>query len=496
MQAKRQFIWIMTDTTRYDMLGCYGNERMHTPHLDSMAAKGMRFERAYTTQPVCGPARSALFTGQFPHSNGSWSNSMPLGADVLTLGQRLCQEGIHCGYIGKWHLDAGDYFGNGVCPDGWDPSYWHDMRNYLDELTAEERLRSRSPLTAFEGDGIDATFTYAHRCTERALRFLAEHWEDDFLLILSYDEPHDPYLCPPPFTALYDGSEMPPTPAHYDTLEGKPDLQRLWAKGQEAADRDTLPSMNRMLCCCNSFVDSEIGRLLAEIETNLPGAMSLYTSDHGDASNAHCLSGKGPAVYDEIARIPLLFMGAGVPAGRVYPHTVSHIDLPATVMDYMGLPIPKVFEGESLLPQVTGDDDATGRPAFVEFGRYEIDHDGFGGFQPMRAVIDDAYKLALHLLDMDELYDIAKDPYELRNVIAEEAYAPVRNGLHDQILDWMNRTRDPFRGYQWKCRPWRSEYAPSWDVDGYTRQRENEPGAYRQLDYSTGLTMEETVRKK
>ena len=77
-----------------------------------------RYENAYTCQPVCGPARSAIFTGTFPHSNGMVTNGVPLGANVKTIGQRLTDNGIKCGYIGKWHLDGGDYFGLGCCPEG------------------------------------------------------------------------------------------------------------------------------------------------------------------------------------------------------------------------------------------------------------------------------------------------------------------------------------------------------------------------------------------
>lgn len=138
----------------------------------------------------------------------------------------------------------------------------------------------------------------------------------------------------------------------------------------------------------------------------------------------------------------------------------------------------------------------THRPVHMEFGRYEVDHDGFGGFQPMRAVITDAYKLTLHLLDRDELYDVRQDLHNMKNRIDDPALAAVRNELHDELLDWMNRTRDPFRGYQWACRPWRKDKTPAWRMDGYTRQRENDPGEPRQLDYNTGLPMEHAVRMK
>ena len=114
----------------------------------------------------------------------------------------------------------------------------------------------------------------------------------------------------------------------------------------------------------------------------------------------------------------------------------------------------------------------------------------------MRAAITDEYKLALHLMDKDELYDTRNDPHDMENRIEDPALAQARDALHDELLDWMNRTRDPFRGYQWACRPWRSDRQPSWAVDGYTRQRENDPGEYRQLDYNTGLTMEKATRKK
>ena len=105
----------MTDTTRKDMVGCYGNEKMKTPNLDRLAAEGIRYENAYTCQPVCGPARSAIFTGTFPHTNGMVTNSIAMGDNVKTIGQRLSDHGIACGYIGKYHLDGGDYFGNGRC---------------------------------------------------------------------------------------------------------------------------------------------------------------------------------------------------------------------------------------------------------------------------------------------------------------------------------------------------------------------------------------------
>lgn len=490
---KRQFILIMTDTTRWDMLGCYGSRQMHTPRLDEMAARGLRFERAYSVQPVCGPARSALFTGLYPHSNGSWANCMPLHADVRHLGQWVRRAGIQAAYVGKWHLDGGDYFGKGLCPEGWDPDYWYDMKNYLDEMTAQERFRSRQAATSDEG--IAPEYTFGHRVTQRALDYIARHRDQDFLLVVSYDEPHDPFLCPPPYSRMY-GDYLFDSPALLDDLSGKPDYQRIWSQISPGPQDEGVRLGNRRLMRCNAFADELIGRVLDAGRAQAPEATMLFTSDHGDAMDAHRLSMKGPAVYDDIARIPLIAEGPGVPRGRVYPHTVSHIDLPATVLDCLGIERPRCFQGLSLRPQVEGDASPTGRPAFIEFGRYEVDHDGFGGFQPMRALVSDEYKLALHLCDSDELYALREDPHDLHNRILDPALKGVRDQLHEQLLGWMNRTRDPFRGYQWRCRPWREDAVRQWRVDGYTRQPENEPGEPRQLDYSTGLEMEAATRWK
>jgi uncharacterized sulfatase len=133
----------------------------------------------------------------------------------------------------------------------------------------------------------------------------------------------------------------------------------------------------------------------------------------------------------------------------------------------------------------------------MEFGRFEVDHDGFGGFQPIRAVCDARYKLIINLLSSDELYDMQKDPDEMINLIADPAHAEQRDRLHDELLDWMNNTRDPFRGYYWERRPWRQNARPAtWSYTGMTRQRENEDWEQRQLDYNTGLEMLDAMRKK
>src|ERR1035437_1180285 len=170
----RQVVFILGESVRRDMLNCYRQTGLKTPNLDRLAAEGMRFERAYNCQPVCSPARAALWTGLYPHTNGVWGNSMPLGETVHTIGQRLHDRFIQTALMGKWHLDGVDYFDTGRVPSGWDPAYWYDMRDYLMELSPENRLRSRNPNTGEDPDW-PAEMCFGHRVTNKAIDYLVDH---------------------------------------------------------------------------------------------------------------------------------------------------------------------------------------------------------------------------------------------------------------------------------------------------------------------------------
>ena len=497
----KNIVLIMTDTQRTDMLGCYKDTGLKTPCIDQLASQGMRFERAYTTQPVCGPARSAIFSGQFPHSNGVFANSLPYYDNVKTLGQRLSDNGFHTAYIGKWHLDGGDYFGMGRCPDGWDETYWYDMRRYLEELPDFDRALSRNQ-KCMEHTNVAREFTYGNRCSNRAIDFLQKHSGKDFFLVVSYDEPHDPAICPEPYASMYKDFVFPKPKNVYDTLENKPEHQKVWATTTPhyVADKSTLEIKNQYYFGCNSFIDSEIGRVMEAVDAYAPDALVIYTSDHGFFLHSHSLSGKGPAAYDEITRIPFIIREpTEIKAGSVYEKPVSHVDLAPTILDYAGLTIPKLLEGKNLRPVFCDTGIMVNDTVFIEFGRFEIDHDGFGGFQPMRAAFDGQYKLVINLLATDELYDCAADPDEMVNLIDcdNTDIKEKRDALHDKILSWMNDTRDPFRGYYWERRPWRVDASEvTWRYNGMTRQREHEEYEPRELDYDTGLMMKAAVRGK
>jgi uncharacterized sulfatase len=203
-------------------------------------------------------------------------------------------------------------------------------------------------------------------------------------------------------------------------------------------------------------------------------------------------------MYEEITHIPFIVRWPGhAPEGSECTTPVSLIDIAPTILELAGIEKPKILQGESIRGLFEDPAQAQERSVFMEFGRYEVDHDGFGGFQPIRCVCDGRFKLVINLLTSDELYDLENDPDEMKNLIGSTDHAQRRNALHDELLDWMNRTRDPFRGYYWERRPWRNDaVTPTWTYTGMTRQREEEDYEPRQLDYDTGLEIREATRGK
>jgi uncharacterized sulfatase len=490
----RQIVFLITDATRKDMLTCYQQNGLQTPNLDRIAAEGVRFERAYTTQPVCTPARSSIFTGLYPHSNGAWGNSMPLGSTVHSVGQRLDDHGVHCAYIGKWHLDGFDYFGTGKPAPGWDPAFWYDQRNYLMELSPEDRQRSRNATTA-QDSNLKATFTFAHRCSNRAIDFITKHSDEDFVLVVSYDEPHDPSIAPEKYRNLYTEYSFHRSLNMDDDLKGKPEEQRVWA--DNSLNKPVLPVREPDYFGALTFVDAEIGRVLDQIDKSIPNAMVMYTSDHGGMLQSHHLYGKGPAMYEGITNIPFLVRERPhVPKNVSSSVPISHIDVTGTMLEYFGMELPKSLEGGSMLSAFRDPSKASRENAFIEWGRYEVDHDGFGGFQPMRCITDGRWKLSIHLLTSDELYDLQTDPGELVNLINAEEHAKLRNRLHDALLNQMDVSRDPFRGYYWGRRAWRKNYPVSWENHGMTRQADDDDYRPHELDYDTGLPVIKATHQK
>jgi uncharacterized sulfatase len=490
------FVFIMTDTQGANIVGAYGHSELNTPNIDNLARNGVRFDRAYTSCPLCTPARAAIFSGMYANLAGPWANELSFRDNVRTMGQRFQDSGYRTAYVGKWHLDGHDYFGTGVCPAGWEDAYWYDACRYLKELGPEQAQLWRGGLNSLEqlkAHDIWPEFTMAHRVSNRAIDFLETHAGQPFLLSISYDEPHHPFTCPPKYAERFEEYTYPVGPGAMDDLENKPSHHREWADGHRPQVTSHMESNGHwrdpLYFGCNSFVDHEIGRVLDAVQKHAPeDTYIIFTSDHGAMMGAHQLHDKGPAMYEEITRVPFIVKAPkGADGGAVNSTLVNHVDLLPTMLDLAGLEVAPVMAGRSLAPLLSGKEDPD-RSVMIEFNRFGLGHEYMGGLQPIRCIVHDHHKLVVNLLYTDELYDLKEDPSELNNLIEDPDYARIRDALHDRLLDRMHEVMDTFRGPSWERRPWRDTRRYPWA--GGTRPLAADGYAPDVLDYRTGAPVE------
>ena len=460
------FVFIMTDSQGANNIGAYGYSEILTPHIDRLAAEGVRFSRAYSTSPICGPARGGIFTGCYPHACGVWGNELPLALTAKTMGQRFHEYGYRTACIGKWHLSGQDYFDTGICPDGWEDEYWYDGRRFLAELSDDEIYLWRQVLSttdALKQYDIPAEFTWGHRISDRAIRFLQDQHTAPFVLALSYDEPHGPCTCPKQYLEPYEGFLWDAGPNKQYDMSKKPRMHQLLRdKHRQDFTEDGRVDYPPYFAC-NSFVDAEIGRVLDAIDKWAPpNTWVIFTSDHGQFMGAHGLSGKGLAMYDESARIPLIIRAPErALAGVVDDTLVSHVDILPTMLELAGLPVLPIFDGESLVPNVQHGQQNPAKSVVIEWNRADADVHASPGLYPVRCLVRGHYKLSINLFDIDELYDLQQDPYEMENRIDDPALAGMRDEMHDALIAWMDEKRDTFRGDCWRTRPWHTVAPPT-----------------------------------
>lgn len=455
-------VFMITDTVCKYMVGAYGRPEFKTPCIDKLASEGIRFERAYTACPVCTPARGAIFTGLQPASNGAWTNDQAPHRNVRMMGDIIREQGVRAPYTGKWHLDGSDYNGTGIPDGGFEPDWWMDRANLLAELP--ENIRSLYNMRTTADDlrkaEVQNKHIYGHRVADKAIEFLESANDDPFVLCVSFDEPHDPWISPPEYWEMFDRDSFEARPNYNAPLEGKPFLQHKHAQGIVRSHGymtwQDMVAKRLKFFGSNSYIDSQVGRVVDAVDRlHADDTIVIYTSDHGDQLGSHGLHDKGPYMYEETTNVPFIVRTPGGPRGVVSNSVVSQIDLLPTFLDYIGAEKDKALHGVSLKPVFEDPDASVRETAMISFNRFMRTRNGSGGHWPIRAMTDGRFKLVINLHDSDELYDLANDPYEMTNEIENPYHANRRNELHDQLISEMLRTEDPMWNWYFNDRPWR-----------------------------------------
>jgi len=495
MTGVRNVLFIMCDQLRFDYLSSYGHPYLHTPNIDGLAKRGVRFTRAYVQSPVCGPSRMSFYTGRYMRSHGANWNRFPLRVGEPTLGDHLAELGVSNVLVGKTHMaadtegmrrlgiDPGTSLGVKISECGFEPFERDDGLNpdpaprvpYDDYLRAQgfggKNPWERWANSAEAPDGtllngwllehadkparVPQEHSETPYMTRRAMAFIDQAAADGrpWCLHLSYIKPHWPYIVPAPYHAMYGAADIiPPVRSEEERRDPHPVYGAfMGARVSRNFSRDTvrtrvIPAYMGLI----KQIDDQIGvlmRFLADREL-LDSTMLVFTSDHGDYLGDHWL-GEKDLFHDCSAKIPLIVVDpsshADATRGTASDALVEAIDLAPTFIRFFGgEPKSHVVEGRALQPLLHGERPADWRRfAFSEYDYATMPARRMLG-TPVDAsrlymVFDGRWKYIHATGFRPMLYDLAADPRELHDRGADAACAGECARLKDALLDWALR---------------------------------------------------------
>lgn len=475
------FLLLTTDQQRVDSLGAYGNRAVRTPHLDRLAAGGCTFDAAYTPTAICTPARASLITGLLPYRHNLLANfernvgfqeELEVSDTVVPFSVPLREVGYDVFNVGKWHVgrDRGpsDFGFDGRHYPGWGeplrhPEYVAHLASLgLPPFRVDEPVRGTLP-NGLPGSDIAGVYdgpvegTFSHFLADRAIeriRSASEAYREEgrpFFLALQFFGPHLPYYLPRAYYDLYDPADVVLPASMEETFDGKPQVQRNYA-AHWAVDRFSPDAWRKLIAVYWGYVtliDDQIGRVLAALEEEgLSDSTGVaFTSDHGGFVGAHRLQDKGPAMYEDIYRIPLVVRLPDGPQGVRSDAFVSLVDVAPTVLRLAGARVPASYQGRDLAPLVRGEAVDDERDVITaEFHGHHFPY-------PQRMIRDRRYKLVVNPADVDEFYDLEADPHELRNRIDDEDVREVRDGLYARLYGILEERGDAFRHWMAAMKP-------------------------------------------
>jgi choline-sulfatase len=420
---------IMSDEHDPRWMGCSGNRMMITPNLDRLAARGLRFTDAYTTCPICVPARAAFATGKYIHQIGYWDNADPYEGKVRSWHHRLRDQGHRVVSVGKLHFRSNDD-DNGFS-ESIVPMNVFERTGDLYGLLRGNDMPARADgkkLAGLAGPGESEYTWYDREIAARAQIWLREQApkqkDKPWVLFVSFVAPHFPLTAPPHWYYKYPFDRIP-MPKLYRDKNVHPyvrDQDDNTGYDKYFEDEAAVKRARAGYFGLISSLDENIGNLLGTLkDSGLEGnTRILYTSDHGDNMGARGLWGK-QVLYEEAVKVPMILAGPDVPVG-VRREPVSHVDVYPTVMEWAGAEAPEA-SGISLSQK------AHQRTVLSEYhasssraGEYMIRNGRW------------KYVYFVQYPDRPELFDLEKDPEELRDLGTDKAFAAERKACHEKLL--------------------------------------------------------------
>lgn len=430
--ARPDVLLIIVDDLNTD-LGSYGHAEVRTPHLDRLAASGVRFERAYVQLGLCNPSRTSFLSGRMPETTGVLDNDTPprtrLGATPF-LPEIFRQQGYTTGRVGKiLHGAAVDR-----TEITWDKVGQLNRRGTRQPPEAAYEATPRMQQIRIVETEEEAAVLYDRRATDEAIllgKKLRKQPDRPVFLAVGYTGPHIPFEAPKAFFDLYPPESItPPLPLVEPLRVPKAAIPLRTRKSPPTLDEER--AAIRGYYASVSFLDAEIGRLLDGLAAQAPHRELLVVliSDNGYHLGDHGgIFGK-LTLFDRALRVPWLIAGPGV-APAVCSRPVELLDLAPTLLDLAGLVQPTGLEGRSLRTMMENPSAPWQRPA-----RSVLAHTGDVAVRA-RSIVWNGYRYSeWNNGSAAELYDHGKDPDELRNVVFLPGYQAIRQRLQDHLYAW------------------------------------------------------------
>ncbi len=490
-------LFIITDQHRADHLSCYGNPIIKTPNLDKLASEGVRFTNAFCTNPMCMPNRATLLTGLYPNVHGVRSNGINLPVDVNTITEALYQRDYHTICVGKPHFNfwtpaykmlpkssesfegwLADKAGDNPVKENFPLPYYgfreveliaghgnlclgHYLDDWLEERAADlaKKLRDYFHVdnffTLFCDSFIPEELYNTKYVEERTIVFLERYAKGDygnkpFFLHCSFPDPHHP-VCPPgKYRDMYnpDDIELPKSFNNIKNLYNHPflgpHLKEPVFRG--ALLRESTEEEVRKFTALNygseTCIDHSIGLILASLEKLglADNTMVIFTSDHGDFMGDHGMLLKGPAPFNGVLQVPLIWKVPGVTKPGVSDALISTVDLPKTILSLLKIKErhhPPNMQGYDMTPVLKEPDnlDKQVRDCCLIVQDEEVGPKG-----PLYArlchYITKTHKLTIYegVKDYGDLFDRKNDPDELHNLWFDKKSKELRHELIERLL--------------------------------------------------------------
>ena len=439
------FVVVLVDDMRWDDFGAGGHPFVRTPSIDRVAAEGAMFLNAFTTTPLCSPARASFLTGLYANANGIIDNTNRRGHDLNTFPRQLDRTGYDTAFVGKWHMGT-----DGTPRPGFDT--WVSLIGQGTNTDPEVYVGSER--MTFEGHVTDVL-------TDHAVSFLEAARDEPFVLFFSQKAVHpDPalglveggFIAADRHLGMYDDEPIQRLPSAGVPPLDKPALMRRFPNLPPLGlDTSTTDATIRDRLEMVTGVDESVGRLLQALERTgeLDGTFFVVTSDHGYFYGEHGLNAQRRLAYEGSVRIPMVIRYPGlIEAGTRPEQMVLSIDLASTILDLAGQEPEEAMQGASLVPVLRGEPPEDWRTTLLiehhsDPDDYLQDAPGPGRASEFVRVLGMGYKAIrterykyiqyTDLEGMDELYDLEADPYEMNNIIdapeAARVLADMRAGL-------------------------------------------------------------------